>query len=562
MEMKRSAYYGSVGSALLAATIATDARADQVITLDGVAPATGPDHFFVPFNVPAGTAEIEVLHESVSDKNTLDFGLNDPSGYRGWGGGTSEHSIVGVSAASRAYVPGPIAAGQWKVVVGKAKIGQVPANYHIVVTLRNTATLPPQTNRKPYVPGAALSATKRYYATDFHVHSDQSTDAKPSLDAIALYAETHGIDAVEISDHNTITQLDYFATAQRLHPKVLLIPGYEYTTYDGHGNAIGASQWVDQKIGQPGVDINAAAKAIRAQGGLFAINHPRAPESLPVVGQICIGCRWNQPIDPSFVSAVEIMTGGRSQQGFAFQSATMEFWETLLSTGEHIAAISGSDDHKGGVDEAFYQSPIGNPVTMVLAKELSVQGILDGIRAGKTVVKVQDGNDPMIAFSSLPETETDTLTPTSPALKEVTLRARVIGKKGSNTVVRFVQNGTMLASADVTSDPFEKDFVVKVPYSTEDRYRVEVLVGGTLTTITSHLYVAPYRDPPPTALDGGTDAAAPVDPDGGNISLTERSAGPPAGGCGCSSASNAAMSSIGLGALAALALIARRKMKH
>jgi MYXO-CTERM domain-containing protein len=559
--MKRRSQSVSLGSVILIAFMAADARADQVLTLDGVSPAAGPDHFFVPFNVPAGTAEIEVLHESVSDKNTLDFGLNDPSGYRGWGGGTSEHTIVGVNSASRAYVPGAISAGQWSVVVGKAKIGQAPANYHIVVTLRNAPTLPAQTNRKPYVPVAALNTEKRYYATDFHVHSDQSTDAKPSLDAIALYAETHGIDAVEISDHNTITQLDYFATTQRLHPKVLLIPGYEYTTYDGHGNAIGASKWVDHKVGQPGVDINTAAQAIRAQGGLFAINHPRAPESLPVVGQICIGCRWNQPIDPSLVSAVEIMTGGRSQQGFAFQSATMEFWESLLATGKHIAAISGSDDHKGGVDEAFYQSPIGNPITMVLAKELSVQGILEGIRSGKTVVKVQDGSDPMIAFSSLPETETDTLMPASPALKEVTLRARITGKKGSNTVVRFVQNGTALASANVTSDPFEKDFVVKVPYSTEDRYRVEVLVGGTLTTITSHLYVAPFRDTSASGLDGGTDAATTAETDGGRLATTEPTAVPPLGGCGCSSASNAALSSIGLGALAALALGARRK-KH
>jgi hypothetical protein len=82
------------------------------------------------------------------------------------------------------------------------------------------------------------------------------------------------------------------------------------------------------------------------------------------------------------ILAVEIMTGGRRQQGFLFQSKTMDFWEKLLAGGNHVAAISGSDDHRGGVDEAFYQSPIGNPVTMVLAKELSVAGILEGIKNG------------------------------------------------------------------------------------------------------------------------------------------------------------------------------------
>jgi hypothetical protein len=414
-------------------------------------------------------------------------------------------------------------------------------------------------NRKPYVASLPLFAQARYYATDFHVHSNQSTDAKPTLDALATYAETHGIDAVEVSDHNTITQLDYFVDVQRRHPNVLLIPGAEYTTYAGHGNAIGATRWVDHKIGQPGVEINTAVKAIRAQGALFAINHPVAPESLPVVGEICIGCKWKQPLDTSLISAVEIMTGGRRQQGFAFQSDTMDFWEKLLSTGAHVAAISGSDDHKGGVDEAFYQSPIGNPVTMVFAKELSVQGILDGIRNGKTVVKVQDTNDPMIAFTSLPNAETDTLRPATRDLKEVTLRAQVAGKKGTDTVVRFVKNGTALASAAVTSDPFSKDFVVKVPYSTEDRYRVEVLVGGTLTTITSHLYVAPYRDPvapEPSATASSSSGASTSSGAPGGGAPGES---PPASGCGCSSASGSVFSGVALGALA---FLMRRRLAH
>jgi predicted metal-dependent phosphoesterase TrpH len=543
--------------AIAFALVGQSARADQTLVLDGSAPAGAPDHFFVPFQVPAGTAEIEVLHESVSDKNTLDFGLVDPAGYRGWGGGTSEHAIVGTLAASRAYVPGAITAGQWKVVVGKASIGETPARYHIVVTLRNVPTLAPQTNRKPYAPAAPLKSAARYYAADFHVHSDQSTDAKPSLDTIATYAETHGIDVVEVSDHNTITQLDYFVDAQKRHPNVLLVPGYEYTTYAGHGNAIGATKWTDHKIGQPGVAINSAVTSIRSQGALFAINHPVAPESLPVVGQICIGCKWKQPLDPALVSAMEIMTGGRRQQGFAFQSGTMEFWEKLLASGAHIAAISGSDDHKGAVDEAFYQSPIGNPVTMVFAKELSVQGILDGIRNGKTVVKVQDTDDPMIEFASTPAAATDTLKPDSLALKEVTLRAKVTGKKGTDTVVRFVKNGTALASANVTSDPFTKDFVVKVPYSTEDRYRVEVLVGGTLTTITSHVYIAPYSPQvPPEGADAGASSGSTGGSSGGGASASGGAATAPSeGGCGCSSASGMT----GSGVLLVLCALLRRK---
>src|SRR6266542_1098906 len=102
------------------------AAADTTLVFDGDVPPDGPDHFFVPFDVPAGTVEIEVAHAGAPGANILDFGLVDANGYRGWGGGTSEPTVVGVQAASRAYVPGPLSAGRWRVVVGKAliKIGR------------------------------------------------------------------------------------------------------------------------------------------------------------------------------------------------------------------------------------------------------------------------------------------------------------------------------------------------------------------------------------------------------------------------------------------------------
>ena len=46
---------------------------------------------------------------------------------------------MGVDRASRSYVPGPIAAGTWRVVVGKAKIVSEPAMYQLRVTLRTAA---------------------------------------------------------------------------------------------------------------------------------------------------------------------------------------------------------------------------------------------------------------------------------------------------------------------------------------------------------------------------------------------------------------------------------------
>jgi hypothetical protein len=55
-----------------------------------------------------------VLHQGDSNDDNavdvLDFGVEDPQGFRGWGGGNVEPAVIGVQAASRSYLPGPLPA--------------------------------------------------------------------------------------------------------------------------------------------------------------------------------------------------------------------------------------------------------------------------------------------------------------------------------------------------------------------------------------------------------------------------------------------------------------------
>ncbi len=485
---------------LLFAAVSLFARAglaDSTKVFDAEVPNDGLDHFFVPFDVPDGTKEIEILHKGNEDANILDFGVLDPSGYRGWGGGTKENAVIGEKAASRAYVPGPLPTGTWKVVVGKAKIVASPATYHIEVTVRSAATLPDQTDRKPYVPVAALEKNLRYYAVDFHTHSRESTDARADLglDEMLDFAATKGLDAIEISDHNTITQLDYFTDAQARHPHTLLIPGIEFTTYAGHANAIGATKWVDHKIGQPGVTTNGAVDQILGQGALFSINHPALD-----LGNLCIGCAWkHDDLDFSKLSALEIETGAFETTGFIFLPNVMTFWEKALATGKHVPAIGGSDDHKAGKDEGTqFTSTIGQPVTMVQASELSVAGILDGIKNGRTVVKLEDIHDPMIEMTSEVPPAGDTV-----KAKSTIFHAHVTGLQDLETF-RWVKNGTPMAEVEVTKDPFDAELSAPAPATGEDHYRAEVLLRSKPHTITSHLFVAlDPAGPDPVAAQGG-----------------------------------------------------------
>ena len=207
-------------------------------------------------------------------------GFVGPVGFRGWGGGNLEPAVVGERATSRSYLLGPMLEGNWSVVVGKPRIAVPPGRYNITVELRDTPTLSPQTERQPYTPVVALKGPSagqalEWWAGDFHTHSRESGDAfhSASLDEMATFARERGLDFVHISDHNTVSAVDFVLDAQSRHPNTLIIPGVEFTTYYGHAGAIGTTAYVDHKLGLPGVTIQGAADAVHAQGGLFSINH-------------------------------------------------------------------------------------------------------------------------------------------------------------------------------------------------------------------------------------------------------------------------------------------------
>ena len=475
--------------------LVVEPAAAQDLVLDGNVPLDDLDHFFIPFDVPAGTVEIEVRHDDQSDANVLDWGLQDQDGFRGWGGGNAEPAIVGLDAASRSYIPGPIAAGTWNVVVGKVKVDESPATYHVEIFFRDTPTLLPQPEREPYAPAEPLSTEARWYAGDFHVHSLESGDAQPSIDEVATFARSRGLDFVELSDHNTNSQLDFINAVQVSHPELLLIPGVEWTTYDGHANGVGAVDWVDHKIGQPGVTVEGAVQAFHAQSALFSLNHPALQ-----LGNLCFGCFWEHELPAEQIDAVEIATVGWSQGGGLFALNAIAIWDELCDAGGHPAALGGSDDHRAGVDLGTFQSPIGDPTTMVYASELSVAGILDGIRSGRTVVKLQGPDDPMIELTPSIVPEGDTVSAT-----EVTVTAVVTGGVSPFDEpyrIRFVRDGEPAELVDITADPFEHTVTIAPPTEGETRLRAEVHVADDQPrTITSHLWFR-YQEGPNTPTDG------------------------------------------------------------
>ncbi len=440
---------------------------EVVLHFEGEVPDGPERHFFLPFEVPAGVAEIEIRHDDLSAANILDWGLDDPGGFRGWGGGKSEPAFVGHEAASHSYLPGELTPGTWEVVVGKAKIEELPARYVVEVVLRDTSTLAAQTARQPYVPVPPIERTARWYAGDLHMHSLES-DGSRSLDEVVALAERRGLDFVMVSEHNTTSHLSWYADVQARHPGVLLIPGIEVTTYAGHANAIGATAFVEHRTGTRGATIEQAIEATHEQGGLFSINHPQVN-----VGNLCIGCGWQHPIDPRAIDGVEVRNA-------VFDG--LEFWDDLAAAGSHAAAIGGSDDHDAGLGTSPIARPIGTPTTLVEASELSVQGILAGIRAGRTVVQFNGPGGPMLEMEIAGRREGDTV-----HADHSTLAAGVTGGIGSE--FELWHNGTLLDRVVVTESPFAYHQDVTAPATGEDRFHLELVTAGRVAAVTSHVFL-------------------------------------------------------------------------
>ncbi len=447
------------------------ARADQVI--EGEVSAEGA-FFLVPFEVPAGTREIEVRHPKQFAEGVLDYGLLDPVRFRGWGGGNSEPFIVGDASASRSYLPGEMPAGTWNVIIGKALIVETPTRYRLEIMLRTEPTLAPAPERAPYQPVVLASTGPRWFAGDFHVHSRQSGDANATFEEIAELATSRGLDFVEISDHNTNAQLDFFDDVQSRHPDLLFMPGAEITTYAGHANGIGVEHWIDHRLGVDGNSMARIAGAVGEVGGVFAINHPVLD-----VGAQCIGCLWESEVPVELIGAVEIATGAGA---FLFSEDTLAFWDELSQRGAHASAIGGSDDHRAGRDTGPLASRIGSPTTMVYAEELGARAIIEGVRLGRTVVKLRGPDDPMIEISVGGAVPSGVV-----VAEETTLEARVTGAFGGS--VRWLENGREAAATAITSDPFVFSVTARAPAQGEDRWRAEVAIDGTLCTVTSNVFI-------------------------------------------------------------------------
>src|SRR5690554_5298419 len=101
---------------------------------------------------------------------------------------------------------------------------------------------------------------------DLHVHTRFSRDGESSVEEILRRAEAVGLDAIAITDHDTVEGARY---ALECHTSVTVIPGTEISTRQGHLLALGVTEPLPA-----GLDFFETVALARVRGALLILLHP------------------------------------------------------------------------------------------------------------------------------------------------------------------------------------------------------------------------------------------------------------------------------------------------
>ena len=231
--------------------------------------------------------------------------------------------------------------------------------------------------------------TGEWLAGDLHVHTCFSHDAycPPNDDNTGpdefytlglnvgqrfLEASARGLDYLAITDHNDVRSVSdpefgaYGVTG---------IPAYE-NSLDGHAQMLGATRIYDNGDSSA-TAVNAIAGTLRAEGGVFQINHPAGNIEAPFDSCADTGVLdWGYGYDvrPDTLEVWNLTSSIKFAE---------TYWECWLERGAHVGATGGSDTHWLSTVAA---QGVGNPTTWVFARDRSRDAILEAIRQEHTTV--------------------------------------------------------------------------------------------------------------------------------------------------------------------------------
>jgi hypothetical protein len=207
----------------------------------------------------------------------------------------------------------------------------------------------------------------RVLEVDLHSHT-RFADGLLSPFDLVIQARRRSLDALAITDHNILFPALIGRWYARATGGPTILVGEEITARDYHVHGVGLTERVDASL-----PLAKVIDEVHRQGGILIVAHPVKrfwPALVPVRGQ---------------VDATELMHPlalGDRGGGWSWEEMR-QYYEEGRAAGQKLTAVGSSDYH--------FFSPLGVTRMLVFARSDAEADVLEGLRAGRTVVQDPQG---------------------------------------------------------------------------------------------------------------------------------------------------------------------------
>ena len=288
--------------------------------------------------------------------NIVDLGLIAPDGSQVGASGSDKTEIfVSEASATPGYRPCPLVPGEWRILVGAYKIQPEGVTVSYVVTLTHKQ--------------------RRLLKGDLHTHT-LGSDGVVTAEELGWRAVRNGLDFVAITDHNQPVSRDALPKI----PGLTLIPGLEWTHYQGHANFLGVDKPYDEPFLANTIEqVQARFASARSHGAFISANHPCDPVcpflfDLNLLPFDCLEV-WNGPMRGSNLQAIGL-------------------WHSMLVAGNKVPICGGSDYHR----DSLLLFP-GGPTVCVYAMSNSPDDLLLALKQGHAFI-TYSANGPTLEMTT------------------------------------------------------------------------------------------------------------------------------------------------------------------